>query len=307
MMQRLVRISTLMGCLGCLFTTVSAQAQSAPTKKETTVTREVNRNGKTVSTTVQKSTEVVGRPITAQGQNVGTVEDLVIDVNTGRVVYGIGSMSGKPGASERLYPIPWPAGQYSVTSRTYELPIETSRLDTVPTFTRTEWPNFADEQFATQTFKYYDQTPYWKKTVVRTADSTRPVTTTTRWTQPPTTVHRITELRGRTIRTPDGVTIGPINEFVLDPSNGRILYAVTTRDGASVPIPWSALRPVNDKEFQLSITADRWKAAPVIETERWTTMAEPQWTQQVYRYYEVKPHWDDDDDDDDDHDHDDDD
>lgn len=304
----LVRFSSLFGCVGCLAATVSAQTQTAPVQKETTVTRDVERNGKTASQTWHKSTEVVGRPITSHGKNIGTVEDLVVDVNTGRVVYGVGSMSGTAGTGDRLYPIPWPAGQYSVQTRTYELPIEASRLESVPTFTRTEWPNFADDEFTTRTFKYYNQTPWWKteSSVVRTSD--RPVTThTTRWTQQPTSVHRITELRGRTIRSRDGVTLGPINEFVLDPHNGRILYAVTTRDGASVPIPYSALRVVNDKEFELSITADRWRAAPVIETERWTTMSEPQWSQRVYHHYEVKPDWDDDDDDYDHRDYDDDD
>jgi sporulation protein YlmC with PRC-barrel domain len=271
-----------------------ALGQSQP-KRETTVTKEISKNGATVSRTWHKSTEVVGRPITTNGQNIGKVEDLVVDVNSGRVIYGIGTMST---GGDKLYPIPWPAGRYSIQTRTYELPAETVRLESVPTFTPKEVPNFADPEFATRTYTSYNQTPYWKteKTVVRTSD--RPTTTyTERWTQPPTTVHRITELRGRTIRTPEGTTLGQIDEVVLDPENGRILYAVTTRNGTSVPIPWSALRASNN-DFELSITADRWKAAPVIETERWTNLAEPQWSQQVYRYYEVAPDWDDDDDDD---------
>ncbi len=269
------------------FLTPVAFAQAQP-KRETTTTKEITKDGKTVSRTVHKSTEVIGRPITSKGENIGKVEDLVVDVNSGRVIYGIGTMSS---TSDKLYPIPWPAGRYSVASRTYELPVETVRLETMPTFTTKEVPNFADPEFATRTYTSYNQTPYWKtqKTIVRTSD--KPVTAyTERWTQPPTTAHRVSELRGRTIRTADGATLGQINEVVLDPESGRILYAVTTRDGTSVPIPWSALR-VDNNDFVLTITADRWKAAPVIETERWTNLAEPQWTQQVYRYYEVNPDW----------------
>lgn len=285
------------------FLASSAFGQAQP-KRETTITRETTKDGTTVSRTWHKSTEVVGRPITSNGQNIGKVEDLVVDVNSGRVIYGIGTMSNVQGGGDKLYPIPWPAGQYSVHTRSYELPVETVRLETVPTFTHKEWPNFTDDEFANRTFQSYNTTPYWKteRTVVRTSDKAPHATTyTQRWTQQPTTVNRISELRGRTIRTSDGATLGQINEVVLDPHSGRILYAVTTRDGTNVPIPWSALR-VNNNDFELSITADRWKTAPVIETERWNNLSEPQWSQQVYRYYEVKPDWDhhDDDDDDDD-------
>ena len=268
----------------CLAPATFGQTQP---KRETTITKEVTKDGSTVSRTWHKSTDVIGRPITVKGENVGKVEDLVVDVNSGRVIYGVGTMSN----GDKLYPIPWPAGHYSVQTRTYELPVERTRLETVPTFTTTTVPNFADPEFATRTYTAYNTTPYWQtqKTVVRTSDT--PTTAyTERWTQPPTTVHRVSELRGRTIRSTEGATLGQINEVVLDPETGRILYAVTTRDGTSVPIPWSALR-VDNNDFVLSVTADRWKAAPVIETSRWTTLSEPTWSTQVYRYYEVQPDW----------------
>lgn len=274
----------------------SAFGQAQP-KRETTITKETSKDGATVSRTWHKSTEVVGRPITSNGQNIGRVEDLIVDVNSGRVIYGVGTMSNVEGGGEKLYPIPWPAGRYSVHTRTYELPVESVRLETVPTFTQKEWPNFADHDFADRTFRSYNTTPYWKteRTVVRTSDrAPHAISYTERWTQQPTTVNRISELRGRTIRTSDGATLGSINEVVLDPQSGRIVYAVTTRDGTNVPIPWSALR-VSNNEFELSINADRWNRAPVIETERWNRLSEPQWSQEVYRYYEVEPDWDDDD------------
>ena len=122
----------------------------------------------------------------------------------------------------------------------------------------------------------------------------RPVTTTTY--AAPTTVTRVTELRGRAIITPEGTRIGQIDEVVVDPVTGRILYGVTTRDGQSVPIPWTALH-AKGNDFVLTIAADRWKTAPVIETTRWTTLHDPAFTTQVYRYYEVEPDFDHDDDD----------
>lgn len=270
------------------------------TKKETTVTKETSkettRNGVTVASSYQKSSEVIGKPIITGQQNIGKVEDLVVDAHTGRVVYGIGSYTDSTG---KLYAIPWPAGTYSTQTRTYQLNVEPDQLRNAPTFTSTDWPNFTDDEFATKTFKVYNQTPYWhtEKTVVRTSDSVRPSTVHTHtWAQRPSSVYRVSELRGRNIRSQDGVVIGQINEVVLDPDDGRILYGITTRDGQSVPIPWTALHAKGD-DFELTIAADRWKTAPVVKTEVWTS--DPQWSQEVYRYYDVTPVRDSDDDDDD--------
>lgn len=253
---------------------------------QTTVTKETTKGGVTVTRTIQKSTDVLGRPIMINTENVGKVEDLVVDVNTGRVVYGVGSFTTVTGAGGRLYVIPWPAVRYKTETRAYDLEFETAKLQGAPSFTVTEMPNFADEEFATRTYRYYNVTPYWqteRTTVVKTAD--RPATTIV---ERPTAVYRVTELRGREIRTPEGVLLGPINEVVLDPATGRILYAVVIREGRTVPIPWTALRAHDGKHFELTITAERWKTAPVIETERWTTITEPQFVTEVERYYKVK-------------------
>lgn len=291
----------------CVFGVGIATAQTPPVKKEVTVTKEKTRDGVTTSRTVQKSTDIVGRPITSNNQNIGRVEDLVVDANSGRVVYGVGSMTD---ASGRLYAIPWPAGKYSAATQTYSVDIDPARMQASPSFTQTEYPNFSDDEFAVRTFKTYDQTPYWKAertTVVKASDTGHPASTyTQRWTAAPTTTYRVSELRGRNIVSTDGTALGQINEVVLDPDNGRVMYVVTTRDGKSTPIPWTALR-ARDRDFELTITADRWREAPIIETENWTTVSEPAYTQRVYRYYEVEGDWKHDDDDDDDkhggHDH----
>jgi len=282
-------------CPAIVVLLVGSFAFGQPQTKTETVTKETKRDGTTTTKTVQKSSEVLGRPITINNENIGKVEDLVVDVNTGRVVYGVGSFTTVKDSSGKLYAYPWPAGTYSTTTRTYDLDMDTARLQGAPSFTTTTYPNFTDDEFVTRTYKTYNQTPYWQtgSTVVRTAD--RPGTTHT-WTSRPTTVTRVSEIRGRQIRTPDGVVLGPINEVVLEPGSGRILYAVTTRDGQSVPIPWTALR-AKDKDFEITIAADRFKTAPVIETDRWSTITDPYWTTQVYKYYEVEPIHDHDDDD----------
>ncbi len=253
--------------------------------KKETVTR-TTPDGATVTTTWYKSSDVLGRPIIINREPMGKIEDLVIDVPSGRVVYGVGSFTNVKDASGRLYVIPWPATRYSTVTKSYEVNLGTEQLQSAPSFVKTERVNFADEEFATRTFKHYNVTPWWQteKTTVLTSD--RPATTTTTtWTSRPTTTYRVSELRGREIRTVEGTRIGKIEEVVLDPGTGRVLYGVTVRDGRSVPIPWTALRPVSDNAFEVTISAEKWKSAPSFEVEVLPTEQKTE----IYRYYEVEP------------------
>jgi len=279
-----------------------ASAQTRPssdqpvTKKETTVTQQTNRDGTTIARHYQKSSEMVGQPISIDRQNVGKVEDLLVDVNSGRVVYGVGSFTNLEGSSDRFYPIPYTARHFSPEGKAFEMQIESERLRAVPSFPRTEWPRFTDQEFATRTFQSYNQKPYWETRSTSTTSRTdRPTTTTqtssTTWSEQPSSVHRISELRGREIRTPEGTRLGTVDEFVIDPESGRTLYAVTTREGKSVPIPYSALR-ASDNRFEVSITEDRWKNAPTLESNKWPSLVERRWSEDVYRHYDVDPYWD---------------
>jgi len=252
--------------------------------KQESVTR-TTPEGATVTTTSYKSSDVLGKPIIINREPMGKIEDLVIDGPSGRVVYGVGSFTNVKDASGRLYVIPWPATRYSTVTKSYEVDLGTEQMQSAPSFVKTERVNFADEEFATRTFKHYNVTPWWQteRTTVLTSD--RPTTMTTSWTSRPTTTYRVSELRGREIRTVEGTPIGKMEEVVLDPGTGRVLYGVTVRDGRSVPIPWTALRPVGDNAFQVTISADKWKSAPAYEIERLPTEQRTE----IYRYYEVEP------------------
>ena len=219
----------------------------------------------------------------------------MVDVNSGRIVYSVGSFDKLKGGSDRLYPVPWPAARFSEDGKTFDLNVNADRLQTATSFPRGEWPNFNDEQFTTTTFRSYDQTPWWQenraRTVTLTADKDRPsVGNDARWSERPTSMQRMSELRGHEIRGADGKQIGQIGEVVFDPESGRILYAIESSGGRNVPIPWSALQ-AGDKSFQLNLTAEQWKKAPHFETERWPDVADQQWAEDIHRYYAVDPYW----------------
>lgn len=325
----------------------------------------INRTG-FAPTNFQRSGELIGRPITTNGQTVGRVEDFVIDPATGRIVYGVNSFND---SRDRLYPTPFQASRFSNTDRSFALDIEAERLRSATNFPNNQWPDFNDDQFTTNTFRSYNQTPWWETNVAATGTTTginnrprdihardnrdvtattrtntggstttttvnrgtgtptnprdRAATTTTtttdtaanrtardratlasdtgrvgmnssdRWTQRPMTYQRMSELRGREVRAADGTSIGKISEVVVDPENGRVLYAAVEGAGnRRFPIPWSAMQSSGRDGFQISVNADRLKNAPTFESEKWPNMADQRWAEDVHRYYAVEPYWD---------------
>ena len=59
---------------------------------------------------IVRSSQLRGAPILSDGRSIGRMEDMVVDVRSGRITYGINSFENLQGAGNNLYPVPWSAG-----------------------------------------------------------------------------------------------------------------------------------------------------------------------------------------------------
>jgi len=66
------------------------------------------------------------------GDNVGPIEDLVIDMATGRVNYAVLSFGGFLGVGGRLFAVPWEALERDDDSQAFILDIEKAALPDGP-------------------------------------------------------------------------------------------------------------------------------------------------------------------------------
>jgi sporulation protein YlmC with PRC-barrel domain len=64
----------------------------------------------------------------ANGDDLGRIEDLVIDVQTGRVNYAVLSFGGYLGVSGRLFAVPWEALERDAESEVFILDVEKAAL-----------------------------------------------------------------------------------------------------------------------------------------------------------------------------------
>jgi sporulation protein YlmC with PRC-barrel domain len=89
------------------------------------------------------------------GENIGRIEDVVIDPDTGRVAYAVLSFGGVFGAGSKLYAIPWSSLQISPSRDHLLLDIDRTVLERAPAFDRQTWPNMADPAWRSNIDNYY--------------------------------------------------------------------------------------------------------------------------------------------------------
>ncbi|MCT8337862.1 PRC-barrel domain containing protein [Methanoculleus sp. Afa-1] len=102
-----------------------------------------------------------------QGEDLGTIKDVVIDTNEGRVAYAVLSFGGVLGFGDKLFAVPWEALRYNATDDTFVLDVPKERLENAPGFDKDNWPTTAERGWLTGMYSHYGYTPYWERRMER--------------------------------------------------------------------------------------------------------------------------------------------
>ena len=100
--------------------------------------------------------------VNAQGEDLGEIKEIMIDVPSGRVAYAVLSFGGMLGLGDKLFAIPWHALQLDPENHRFVLDVDKERLKNAPGFDKDHWPAMADQSWATDIHSYYDARPYWE-------------------------------------------------------------------------------------------------------------------------------------------------
>jgi sporulation protein YlmC with PRC-barrel domain len=102
--------------------------------------------------------------VNPRGEDLGTIEELMIDVQRGRVAYAVMSCGGFLGMGEKLFAIPWSALTLDASRHCFVLDADRERFEKAPGFDKHHWPSMADDAWATQVHEFYGVRPYWSDT-----------------------------------------------------------------------------------------------------------------------------------------------
>jgi hypothetical protein len=109
-----------------------------------------------------KKTVIGSKVVNAQKENLGRIEELVLDAGAGRIAYAILSFGGVLGMDDKYFCIPWNAFHFNVSENHAVLNVDKKQLENAPGFDKDNWPNMADSTWGASIYKHYGYSPYWE-------------------------------------------------------------------------------------------------------------------------------------------------
>lgn len=95
------------------------------------------------------------------GEDLGKIEELVIDVEYGRILYAILSFGGFMGMGSKWFAIPWMKLEPSSTEKKFALEVTKESLESAGGFDKDNWPEM-DRNWGKAIYEHYGVDPAWE-------------------------------------------------------------------------------------------------------------------------------------------------
>jgi len=96
--------------------------------------------------------------LNSEGNDLGNIKDLMIDISSGEICYAVLSFGGFLGIGDKYFAIPWSS---FATSGEDKLVVNVSkeRLEKSPGFDKDNWPSSAQDKYFGLVNDYYNSHP----------------------------------------------------------------------------------------------------------------------------------------------------
>ncbi len=244
---------------------------NAPTPSATQKPAQATQSGRDA-----RVSQLIGKDVrNAKNEDLGDIQDLVIDMDTGRVQYAVLSFGGVLGMGDKLFAYPLKAFRPAADKDELVLSVEQAQLKNAEGFEKTRWPNWNDMDVRGRVDRWFDKQA--------------PVTKTGRY-------KRASELIGGDVKDASGKDIGDIREIVVNLANGMVQYAVIEfergwfKGDKFVAVPMQSLKRTGDRdEFVVSRTRAELEGAPAFEKNQWPDINDVKYRGSIDRYKSIYP------------------
>jgi len=107
---------------------------------------------------ILSATTITGSDVkNLERENIGNIQDLMIELESGNVAYAVLSFGGFLGIGDKYFAIPIEALQFSAKDNddTIILDIKKEQLENAPGFDKDNWPLTADQDFIDSVYDHY--------------------------------------------------------------------------------------------------------------------------------------------------------
>ena len=241
---------------------------------------------------VIKASEVIGKEVkNLQEEKLGKVDDLAVDIETGRIVEVLVSSGGLLGIGDKIVAVPPTAFTTDATGAhpNLRLDITKERLKGAATIEMSKWDEVTQTNRVMETYRYFGREPYFARAQRIETDKT---------TILPARLERASKVIGSTVRNEADEKVGKVDNLMVDLDAGRIVTVVLSSGGfLGVGDDLRALPPgafrARDKDNYLVVNAskDVLTTSPHFKATEWPNFSDPTYSVSVYRAYRVEPYF----------------
>jgi sporulation protein YlmC with PRC-barrel domain len=132
---------------------------------------QIDESGKILAAKTFRTSKLVGMNVrNMQGETLGTIDDFVVDVRTGKVQYAAMSVGGVLGVGAKLLAVPFSELKFDhgQDEMYFVLNMAKDKIAAAPGFNQDDWPDFADPDWSQKIDAHY------RKTEIRTGAEEAP-------------------------------------------------------------------------------------------------------------------------------------
>ncbi|HWE52917.1 MAG TPA: PRC-barrel domain-containing protein [Bryobacteraceae bacterium] len=107
-----------------------------------------------------------------KGEALGTIDEIMVDLKTGRIAYAVLSYGGFLGIGDKLFAVPWRALRVDQGAHEFIFDVDRKLLENAPGFDKHNWPDMADPAFEKKIHDYYESQIWWEQRVTDAGDFT---------------------------------------------------------------------------------------------------------------------------------------
>ncbi len=240
-----------------------------------------------------KATEIIGMKVkNDQGEEIGKVEDLAVDVEFGRIVQVIVCTGGVPGGDDVLSAIPPSAFHHDIPAKILYVNVDKEMLKNAAVFDLSKWADFNDVDHVARVDKRYEEEGIFG--FISDGDAVlHGVLPMARLRH----VQNASRLIGKSIYNPRKEFLGKVKDILLDMDSARVVAVIVSSGGflgvndELSAFPHRAFKFTEDRgNLLLDATKEIMHAAPHFKSNEWLDFAEPLYTSGIHRSYEADTH-----------------
>ncbi len=263
-MKTVMKITTLICCTAVA---IGLTTSSAAEKKD-----DLHPSGK-----LMKGSNVVDAKLFDQhGKQIGQIDDVLFDENSGGMTHAIVAVGGWLGIGDKDSAVPWKFIHPSKdNTAAFVLTVDQSRLKDSDHFDKNNWP-VTDQNWYGKNYQHYGLTPRQNAKLVRAS-----------------------QVIGAELFNQHGEKIGDIKNILMHPKTGMVAYATLDigkyvgKGDQLTNVPWQLVRQSTKDTAGFVVNADKAKlaGATYFEPSAWPAYDDWGWQANTYGYYGYEPYW----------------